>query len=872
MLARRSVLALLASVALISGLATSAPGHATGPTAAGPTAAGPTAAGPAPAKPTGASLAPSRDSTPPGPVSGLTVTANALHSISLEWAVPKDADLAHVLIRRAVGDQPPMSASDGTLVAVLGSHATEFTDRKLDSGTTYSYAVYASDRQRNLSTPSTVSALTLTTTDRTGIRGVLTDKQGHPIAGVRALVRDVGNGGYAGQATTGADGSYRVTNLQPGTYTVCYETTPQTKGPSPAGYFNGCYRQQPFGSGDSGTPVTVTAGKTVNGINDYLSVGGAISGRITDPSGARVGNVRVYVTSPWYADHSATSSADGSYTITGLPADSYRVCFDPSHATGTAGTGYLDECYDNQPQWNATAIPVRLGHTTRGINAVLAVGGAVTGTVTDPAGNPAAGVIASLRPSDTQDMVITDAQGGYRISGIVPGAYAVCVIGAGVTSTTAPYGYITGCGPEFEVAVGQTVTQHRTAQLAGAIGGSVSGPDGSPVAGVWTTVYDSAGIAIDTTTDESGNWQVTGLGAGQYTVCYDPSFTSGGLRRGCYDGQPSGATTGTPVTVTGGQLTTVNEALVLGATIRGAVSDKNGTSIASVGVSAMLLTGDRRSYYAGTDYAGNYTLAGLDPGSYAVCFDASYAHDPSGLGYSSECYDNQPSADTADPVVVADAGAITTDAVLAGGTAVTGRVTDPNGVGVSNVGVVATSTASGQSGYAWTDWDGSYQVSGLLAGDYTVCFHPHSSWDGPPTGYAQQCWQDQQSPVGGAPVRAEASTIASGIDAQLRIGGAVTGTVTDASGMPLSETYVDVRGTDGVYYDSTYLTDSTGQYTLLGLPAIPLVICFEGEHWDPGAYLRQCYRNAPDESSATAVTPTPGEFTSGIDAVLQSAH
>jgi hypothetical protein len=191
---------------------------------------------------------------------------------------------------------------------------------------------------------------------------------------------------------------------------------------------------------------------------------------------------------------------------------------------------------------------------------------------------------------------------------------------------------------------------------------------------------------------------------------------------------------------------------------------------------------------------------------------------------------------------------------------------------VSSVRVVATSTTSGQSGYGWTGWDGSYQVPGLLAGDYTVCFHPQASWDGPPTGYVQQCWQNQQSPVGGAPVHAGESTITTGIDAQLKIGGAVTGTVRDAGGRGMGEAWVDVRGTDGVSYDSAYLTDYTGEYTLIGLPAIPLVICFEGDYWDPGTYLRQCYRNAADESSATPVTPTPGEFTSGIDAVLQYAY
>ncbi|HEX8344822.1 MAG TPA: carboxypeptidase regulatory-like domain-containing protein [Actinoplanes sp.] len=853
---KRLLLSILAACALLStGLA--------GQSYATPT--------PAPTAQTTQHRAPPKDTMAPGPVTGLTVSGNALHSISLEWSNPETTDLAHILIRRAIGNEPPLSASDGTLAAVLGSHATEFTDRNLDSRTTYSYAVYASDRQQNLSTASTVTASTLTTNDRTGIRGVLTDKPGHPIAGASVEFRVVGSGDYVGQATTGADGSYRITNILPGRYVVCFVTTSQTKGPSPTGYLSGCYRQQPYGYGDTGTPVAVTAGKMANDINDYLAVAGAISGRITDPSGGGIGNVKVVAGTSRYGSSTATSSADGSYTLTGLQAASYQICFDANHATGAASTGYFSECYDNQPPWSGgTDIPVRLGQTTPGINATLAVAGAVTGTVTDPAGNPVAGVFAYLTPYAGRPLDYTDAQGVYRIIGITPGAYAVCVEGFGATSTTAPYGYTSDCGPSFDVVAGQTGTQNLTLQLAGAIGGSVSGPDGSPVAGVWTSVYTADGREIvSTSTDESGSWQATGIGAGQYTVCYDPTFSSGGFRRGCYDHQPYDPTTGTPVTVTGGQLATVTAVLVPGAVIRGTVTDSGGRPIASVMVSAVSLAGGMGSYHAGTDEDGNYTLGGLDAGSYAVCFNPEFASGPSGLGYHSECYDNQPSADTADPVVVGDAGAVRADVVLAGGTAITGQVTDPNGAGVSSIRVVATSKTSGQSTYAWTDWDGSYEVRGLLAGDYTVCFRPQPSWDGPPTGYAQQCWQNQQSPVGGTPVHAEASTIVTGIDAQLKLGGAVTGTVTDVNGMPMNEAYVDVRGTDGVYYDASYLTDYSGQYTLVGLPAIPLVICFIGEYWDPGYWLPQCYRNAPDESSATPVTPTPGEFTSGIDAVLQ---
>jgi len=49
---------------------------------------------------------------------------------------------------------------------------------------------------------------------------------------------------------------------------------------------------------------------------------------------------------------------------------------------------------------------------------------------------------------------------------------------------------------------------------------------------------------------------------------------------------------------------------------------------------------------------------------------------------------------------------------------------------------------------------------------------------------------------------------------------------------------------------------------------MPLAVCFEPS----GNYLSQCYRNAPDASSATLVTPTSGGLTTGIDAVPQPAN
>ena len=820
-----------------------------------------------------------RDTAAPGPVTGLTVSGNAPHSISLAWRVPRNADLAQVLIRRAVGDQPPLSASDGTLVAVLGSHAARFTDRKLDSGTRYSYAVYTTDRQHNLSAASTLTALTRTTNDRTGLKGVLTDKQGNPIAGALAHVRVTGSGDYAGAVVTNSEGSYRVTNLAPGTYTVCYEPTPQTRGQSPTGYLPGCYRQQPFGYGDRGTPVTVTAGKVTGSLRDYLLAAGAISGRITDSAGTGIGDVNVYVVFPYpeYFFYSTTTAADGTYTLTGLPADSYQICFDAGYATGASSTGYLSECYDDQPAYNygGTPIPVTLGTTATGIDASLDQGGAVAGKVTDPAGNPVPDVTASLISPSSWGLGTTDGQGNYTINGVSPGLYSACFDGNYAVTPDAPFGYTRDCsysGADFEVTAGRTVTRNATVEVAGAIGGSVSAPDGSPVAGVMVNVYDSAGEQLNgTNTDDAGNWQLPGFGAGQYTVCYDPTFTSGGYRRSCYDGQPDGTTTGTPVTVTARELTTVNGTLLQGATITGTVTDSAGTPLSGVSVFAMLLGGDYPSYYASTDENGSYTLSGAGPGSYTVCFYATDAQGPAPTGYVSECYDDQPIYETADPVTITGTETLTVNAELAVGAAITGQVTDTDGTGVQGVDVVVTSLASGLDLYVPTDVDGSYTVPGLRSGDYTVCFYPGPGVIGPSTGYLEQCWDGQEAPAG-TQLSVEAGTVTGGIDARLGIGAAITGTVTNAGGAPVPDVSVYVQGTDGTYYRSTGVTGPTGHYVVTGLPAKPLVVCFAPPYDESGAgYQWQCYRDAPDSSTATPVTPTAGETTGGIDAVLQEA-
>jgi hypothetical protein len=101
------------------------------------------------------------------------------------------------------------------------------------------------------------------------------------------------------------------------------------------------------------------------------------------------------------------------------------------------------------------------------------------------------------------------------------------------------------------------------------------------------------------------------------------------------------------------------------------------------------------------------------------------------------------------------------------------------------------------------------------------------------------------------------------IDATLRLGGSIKGTVTASSGGPLAEVEVCVLQTGGACTE----TDDAGEYILSSLPSGSYKIGF----WGRGAsaeYAPQYYEGQSTIAQATPVSVTAGEITTGIDAVL----
>ncbi|MGA2285073.1 MAG: carboxypeptidase regulatory-like domain-containing protein [Dehalococcoidia bacterium] len=176
------------------------------------------------------------------------------------------------------------------------------------------------------------------------ISGTVYDSAGKPIARAWVDVCPYQASGDCMSAETMGDGTYSVGGLSTGSYVV--EAAAD-------GYVWEYYDNVPRW-GDA-TPVSVTEGKDSPGIDFSLDLAGTISGTVTDGTNPVSGGW-VWACSDNDCN-SASTAHDGTYIVTNLAADDYRV--------EAEANGYLMQYYKNTPDYgSASPVHVNLGQET----------------------------------------------------------------------------------------------------------------------------------------------------------------------------------------------------------------------------------------------------------------------------------------------------------------------------------------------------------------------------------------------------------------------------------------------------------------------------------------------------------------------------
>jgi len=656
-------------------------------------------------------------------------------------------------------------------------------------------------------------------------------------------------------ASTAPDGTYTLTDLPAGTYKIGFD---DFSGNHVGEYWND---RSSLATAD---PVVVAASTDVTGKNAVLSTPGRITGTVTAPGGGAVSGafVTAYQLDDGFWDEvaSATTAANGTYTVAGLATGTYRV--------GFTATGYLDEYWnDKATVETADDIAVTQGTTTTGRDAQLATPGKITGTVTASGGGALAGIQVTAYRSDRfgfEDYAeaTTNASGGYQLDGLAVGTYRLGFVDPAGTYKREFWDdkATLDTATDIPVAASQTVSG-RNAALATAshITGTVTGAGGVVLAGIQVTAYDyedgwSGFRTVQTAAN--GTYDIGGLEPGAYrlgfadgTGAYSPEYFDDATLFG------KSAIVHVPLSTT---VAGRNAQLTRSGAISGTVT--NGTAgIQGITVRAYeLVRGDwDLAASAVTDASGGYSIPRLRATTHRIDF-----RDPSGH-YAAEAWNDAPDLRSgADIAVPAGSTATGKDAVLARAGEITGTVSGPGGV-LQNAQVTAYRNVNGSwafGGSAITNASGAYDVAGLSAGTYRLRF-THAA-------HVTEYYDDKATLETGIDVVVATGATVSGRNATLAARGSIAGTVTNGTGGGLANitvtAYRDLGNGSDTLAGSTS-TSASGAYTLTNLEPGSYRLRFA----DPlHGFATEWYDNQPDRQGTTLVAVAAAQAVTGKDAQL----
>jgi hypothetical protein len=647
---------------------------------------------------------------------------------------------------------------------------------------------------------------------------------------------------------TGAGGNYTISGLGSGGYTVSY-FAPEA---SALNYLS-----------QSTEAVKVTSGETTSGTNAALQHGGEITGTVTNAATkAAVKGIQVC------SYECATTDASGKYTIERLPTGSYQVSFAAPYYS--AALNYVSQYYNGVASSSeATSVSVTAGSVSGGVNAALQEAGKISGTVTDAATKAAIANIEVCARSESPFIyrcAITNSGGGYGIGHLPSASYKVqfAVAGFGYGFNRSYVSQYYSGKATFAEATPVSVTLGTAATSVNAAlveGGKITGTitnaaTKAPISGAQVCVYTlseefSEECAV---TNSAGEYTAAGLAAGEYKLYF---YGGAGYADDYYNGKTSFGEAD-PVSVTLGKTTSgINAALQPGGTIRGTVTSAvSKAPVESVEVCALTTSGGyTRCGY--TNSSGEYAIEGLIAGEYKVQFARFYYLD----NFVTQYYHGKTSLSEAEAVTVTSGG--TTSAInaeLVEAAKITGTVT--NASTKAPIEGIEVCAGGAVTGCAFTGAGGEYTITQLQTGSYTVTFYTFGK------NYIQQYYNGTPTYSEATPVSATAGSTTSGINAALKEGGTISGTVTNAAtktALPNVEACVSpIEGTE-FNNEPCVNTNASGEYTLVGLRTGNYIVYFYGGAQN---YVTRYYNEKNSSSEADHVAVTAGTGKTAINGAM----
>jgi hypothetical protein len=473
----------------------------------------------------------------------------------------------------------------------------------------------------------------------------------------------------------------------------------------------------------------------------------------------------LFSTFPVFTDLAMTGST-GGYRLANLTPGSYAVSFASGCGVPRA-PAYASRWFAPQGGNTRAWLSVRAGLVTSDMGTKLARGGTIAGVVTGATGKPVRGICPfpfalGGQPPALGDLVgslsATGSNGGYKITGLATGNYAVAFAPCGpqpyAVSWYSGSGSV-GTARKVAVTAGQTTSGINQVVRAGeAVSGTVrSGVSGSPLRLVCVAAVDSGGFVDRVAfTTKTGGYRFRHLAAGRYSL---DLFPCAGSATDLANVIQSG------VRVTNAALTGVNVTLPLSGSVAGTVEGGNPAAPAvGICVEAIPQTGRGMAGVTITGPGGSYLLGNLASGRYLIRF-TSVCPGGSG-GFTAQWFNSQSSEAQATPVLVSAGGTHGgVSAALAANGEIAGTV-QVSGTPAVGVCVIAYPASGAQvPAVAETGADGTYKIGGLDAGSYDVEF---TAGCGVPA-YATQWYNGAANRSAATPVAVTAGSPTAGIDA-----------------------------------------------------------------------------------------------------------